>query len=343
MNKIKPDTILKNFWRNNDRFADLFNTVLFGEEKVLKPDMLVEADTDVSSPLKFNGHAETVQRVIDVVKKSFYGIDFVIWGLENQQRIHYAMPLRHLVGDAFSYLKEYDEIAAKNRKEKKKISSDEFLSSFQKTDRLHPIITLCLYYGETPWDGPTNLLDMLDIPEEIRPFVSDYRMNLFQIRDSGKMEFCNEDVRIVFDFSCSIYNREYDKINKKYKKHPVSTELGMVIGAITESQKLIDHALESEKRGGAMNMCTALEELRRDGIKEGMEKGMQEGMEKGIREGMQKGIQKGMQDGIEEGTVKGCLETYKELEVSLEDARSKIIRKFSLSEEAADKYIKKYW
>ena len=129
------------------------------------------------------------------------------------------------------------------------------------------------------------------------------------------MEFRNEDVRIVFDFSCSIYNREYDKINKKYKKHPVSTELGMVIGAITESQKLIDHALESEKRGGSMNMCTALEELRRDGIQEGMQK----------------------------GTVKGCLETYKELEVPLKDARSKIIRKFSLSEEAADKYIKKYW
>ena len=25
LNKIKPDTILKNFWKNNDRFADLFN------------------------------------------------------------------------------------------------------------------------------------------------------------------------------------------------------------------------------------------------------------------------------------------------------------------------------
>ena len=105
-------------------------------------------------------------------------------------------------------------------------------------------------------------------------------MNLFQIRDSGKMEFSNEDVKIVFDFSCSIYNREYDKINKKYKKRPVSTELGMAIGAITESQKLIDHALESEKRGGSMNMCTALEELRRDGIKEGMEKGMEKGEQK---------------------------------------------------------------
>ena len=25
LNKIKQDTILKNFWKNNDRFADLFN------------------------------------------------------------------------------------------------------------------------------------------------------------------------------------------------------------------------------------------------------------------------------------------------------------------------------
>ena len=43
----------------------------------------------------------------DVVKKTAYGVDFVIWGIENQQRIHYAMPLRHMIEDALSYLKEY--------------------------------------------------------------------------------------------------------------------------------------------------------------------------------------------------------------------------------------------
>ena len=32
LNKIKQDTILKNFWKNNDRFADLFNTFLFNGE-----------------------------------------------------------------------------------------------------------------------------------------------------------------------------------------------------------------------------------------------------------------------------------------------------------------------
>ena len=109
-NKLKPDTILKNFWRDNRHFADLFNAVFFNGEQVLKPQDLTEADTDVSSMLKFNGHAETIQKILDVVKKTAYGVDFVLWGLENQAKIHYAMPLRHMVGDAFSYMKEYDEI-----------------------------------------------------------------------------------------------------------------------------------------------------------------------------------------------------------------------------------------
>jgi len=72
----------------------------------------------------------------------------VILGLENQSKIHYAMPLRHMIGDAFSYLKEYKELEAKNKKYKNYKTKHEFLSKFQKTDRLHPIVTICIYYGE---------------------------------------------------------------------------------------------------------------------------------------------------------------------------------------------------
>lgn len=73
LNKVKADTILKNFWKNNERFADLFNAALFDGEPVLKAEDLSEVDTDVSSLLKFNSHAETVQKVLDVVKKIAYG------------------------------------------------------------------------------------------------------------------------------------------------------------------------------------------------------------------------------------------------------------------------------
>ena len=81
-----------------------------GGKRVILPEKLEEADTDFSSILPFNGHAETVQKILDVVKKSINGIDLAILGLENQQHIHYGMPLRIMLGDAMGYLKEYQEI-----------------------------------------------------------------------------------------------------------------------------------------------------------------------------------------------------------------------------------------
>lgn len=271
-NKLKPDTILKTFWRDNNHFADLFNAALFDGEQVLNPEDLMEVDTDVSSMIKFNGHAETLQRVLDVVKKTAYGVDFVVWGLEDQNKIHYAMPLRHMIGDAFSYLKEYNEIAMRNKEEKEFKSTDEFLSNFKKTDRLHPVISLCVYYGEDEWDGSFCLTDMLEIPEKLKTLVSDYKMNLLQLRKSGSLHFHNSDVDTVFDLSRSIYDRDFEKINTVYKEKAISAELGVVIGAITESQRLINHALKSEEKGGLMNMCGALEELVNEGVEKGVEK-----------------------------------------------------------------------
>lgn len=313
-NNIKPDTILKTFWRDNDHFADLFNAALFDGEQVLNPADLMEVDTDVSSMVKFNNHAETVQKVLDVVKKTAYGVDFVIWGLENQSKIHYAMPLRHMIGDSFSYLKEYNEIAARNKAEKGFESSDEFLSNLKRTDRLHPVISLCVYYGEKEWDGPFCLADMLEIPEKLKPLVSDYKMNLIEVRNSESLHFHNPDVDTVFDVSRSIYERNFDKINTIYRDKKIPAELGVVIGAITESQKLIDQALESEKEGGQINMCGALEEL--------VDKGRQEGMQKGIL-----------------ANIRIC----KNLNASKADTIKNIAKEFSLPEEIAVEYVEKYW
>ena len=47
MEHTKVDTIFKGFWRNNERFADLFNVVIFGSKEVIKPDILHEMDMDV--------------------------------------------------------------------------------------------------------------------------------------------------------------------------------------------------------------------------------------------------------------------------------------------------------
>ena len=98
-------------------------------------------------------------------------------------------------------------------------------------------------------------------------------MNLLQLRASENCDFQDPGVAAVFDISRSIYERDYQRINTVYKNRNITSELGIVIGAITQSQKLIDHALESERKGGQVNMCTALEELMRENLRDGAKDG----------------------------------------------------------------------
>ena len=74
-------------------------------------------------------------------------------GIENQRKTHYGMPLRVMIYDALGYLKEYQEISRKHREAGDKASAEEFLSGLHKEDRLHPIISIVIYYNEKPWDG----------------------------------------------------------------------------------------------------------------------------------------------------------------------------------------------
>ena len=63
----------------------------------------------------------------------------------------------------------------------------------------------------------------------------------------------------------------------KFKDENISSELAMVIGCITESQKLINDAVESEEKGGSVNMCKALEKLEERGRQEGRLEGRLQG------------------------------------------------------------------
>ncbi len=106
----------------------------------------------------------------------------------------------------------------------------------KKTDRLHSVLTICIYYGETPWDGPRSLIDMLEIPDAFKPLISDYKFNLIELRKSEHLKFHNDDVDKIFNISRFIFDEKYDKITDIFKEENISSELAMVIGCITESQ-----------------------------------------------------------------------------------------------------------
>mgnify|MGYP000597236972 CR=1 FL=1 len=61
------------------------------------------------------------------------------------------------------------------------------------------------------------------------------------------------------------------------------------------------------------------------------------------KEGVQEGLQKGLQEGLQKGEVKGIIQTCKLFNPDQDAALKLIMDKFSLSQETALAYIKKYW
>lgn len=147
------------------------------------------------------------------------------------------------------------------------------MSKMRKEDRLHPVITLTVYYGEKQWDGPYSLKDMIvEMSEEIAAIFSDYKMNLLEVRDSAKYVFNNADVQSVFEITRETFAGHFDKIREKYGTKELGANLLTVIGQMTGSKELISMGRNME----VSNMCTALEKLKEEGKLEGREEGREE-------------------------------------------------------------------
>ena len=271
----QKDVSLKTFWRDNEHFADLFNATVFNGRQVLKPDKLTEMDTDVSATIQSKNYNESITRNRDVVKKMSDGVEFNILGLEIQDKTHYAMPLRTMTYDALGYIKEYNDIKKHHKLNKDSFSShEEFLSGINKSDRFHPIITLVLYYGESLWDGPTCLSDMMvSMPDNIKTYFSDYKLNLVQILDSDKYTFYNEDVKDVFNIIRNIYNDDFESIYREYESRNVDIDVMELICSITSVPKLMDLCIDNEQ-GGTVNMCEAIKRFQAECESKGMKEGI---------------------------------------------------------------------
>lgn len=290
--QLKPDTVLKNYWNDNGQFADLFNAVLFHGEPVISPKELEEMDTEESSVLEHGEYAESITASRDgikICKKSLtYGTAFVILGLEHQEHIHYAMPMRVMGYDYGTYRKQYDCNAKKYRKADG-LTDAEYLSGMKRTDRLTPVITLVVYYGENPWDGSTTLHGMLNLPDKMKPFVNDYKMLLVEARQNNLI-LHNMNNIAFFDMLKVILDRSIPKNEAKKKiidyavKHNVDKTVIMTVAGATNSH--IDYNA-FEKGDG--DMCTLFEEIAKEGRAEGKAEGKAEGI---IETGLDLGLSK---------------------------------------------------
>ena len=190
----KKDTVTKEYLRQNTIFADVFNYAIFNGKQVIQPDQLVDRDvSEIALPFGKDGALIPVQRCRDLLKgyviKEYQGKLLALLGIESQSEIHYAMPVKCMLYDTLNYVAQVNLKAGEYREKRTKKEQDfkespaEFLSGFHAEDKLSPVITITVYWGMDPWDGPRTLKEMFDLElfkeePEILNWMPEYRLPL---------------------------------------------------------------------------------------------------------------------------------------------------------------------
>lgn len=286
----EKDKIEKTLESYNDVFADIVNVLLFDGEQVIKEDELEDAQT--FSMYKADGKVHSQDR--DVAKYWKNGsIRISFFGFENQTAIDELMPLRVLGYDGASYRSELDYLDNKRKSEREEWKKEQSLKTekekFIFTEKPYPVLTLVLYYGKAIWNKPKNLVDCLDIPEKLKPFISDYKMNLFDISglsDETVQKF-KSDFKIIADYCVKIRRGEKYTGTKDVFKH--FSEIFDLMSILAPDARFDEAKNTPIEKQEVTNMCDWLNEIENRGIEKGIEQGIEKGIERGIEQGIEQG------------------------------------------------------
>lgn len=317
----KQNVISIDYLENPARFADLLNGYVYHGKELVKPEDVRELNSSMARISgKDKGRQMNAQVVTaDIVREISGKMKAVIVALENQTDIHYAMPVRVMNLESINYHGQWRRVA-KRHQEEGDLSGAEYLSGFSKEDKLIPTITIIVYFGKEPWDGPTSLKEMIDMngyPAELETFIEDYHIHLLEVRKYECIEYFHTDLKYVFGFLQKEKNKDelkqYVQVNSHEFEHLCEDAYDM-ISVMSHSSELIEYKQQNMSEKGGANMCQAILEMIEDGREEGREEGM-----------------------------KILIETFQEIGILKEEAIRKVEEKYMLSEEQAKAKIALYW
>ena len=247
--KDTSEKILESY---NDVFSDIVNVLLFHGRQVLAPDEL--EDQVPRSYYKADGKIREIER--DVAKRWKNGnIRVACIGFENQTASDPDMPLRVMGYDGAEYRAQLlpDNVDG-NR---------------------YPVVTLVLYFGyNKPWSGPLSLKKRLNIPEEFEPYVSDYKINLFQIAylTHEQVDLFQSDFRVVADYF--VQKRENGDYVPSTQELTHIQETLQLLSTMTNDHRFEDAYNEDDRhtKGGFHTMCNVLDRIENQGRAEGEDK-----------------------------------------------------------------------
>lgn len=243
----------------NDVFADIINGVLFDGKQVVSERALENVKD--RSQYKFNNIIHEQER--DLAKRWIpYKICFALYGLEHETGAEPYMPMR-IIG--------YDGAAYRGQLTKRERDRPNF-----------PVITIVLYFGTKHWDQPRTLYECMNIQENLKPFVSDYKINVVEVAFlDDKLDNFHSDFRIIAEYF--VNKRRNIEYTPSAQEIQHVDEFLKLLQALTGDDRYFDvlNLLQKEAKKEGVNMCEILDKVENRGIAIGEIRGEIRGEKRG--------------------------------------------------------------
>lgn len=133
----------------------------------------------------------------------------------------------------------------------------------------YPVITLVLYLGyDKRWNYPTTLLEILNVHNEIKSYVNDFKINLFEIAylDRVKIDLFKSDFKILADYLYQMRTKRDYTADKTTIEHV--EELLYLMSAMTGDNRF-EETINELKGKENVNMCEVLDRVEARGVERG--------------------------------------------------------------------------
>ena len=231
----------------DDVFADIVNVLLFKGQSMILPEELEERGA--KAVYKEDGLLHELDR--DVVKRWRKGdVCLACIGIENQTAVDPDMVFRVIGYDGTTYRAQLNEKMSEVVR--------------------YPVLTIVLYFGyQKRWNSPVSLLEKVEVPEGLDPYVQDYRMNLFEIAylSEEQVKLFQSDFKIVADyFVQKRKNKEYRPSNMTIRH--VEAVLQLLSVMENDSRFLEIQYMENGRK--VETMCDVLDRAIEKGVEQGV-------------------------------------------------------------------------
>lgn len=250
-----------------DVFSDIFNVLVF-ENNVIKQQYLKDGATESIYKVENGNYRNQFRDVLKEYTNSCL-LEIASLGIENQSALDNYISVRVMGYDYAKYRSQID----------------------REKYPLLPVLTIVLNFSEVQWNAAKSLHSIMEIPEEFKAYVQDYKIMVFDIAflENEVIERFTSDFKIVAKF---FKNKRLGKLDSFGDDKIIHVqELMDILSVFSGDNRYKDIKLElmnKKAKGESITMCIVIQTWEERGIEMGIEKERLNTIQRMLRRGYSK-------------------------------------------------------